>query len=65
MRLALNTGLSCGHFTDRREIDCDLFDDDMITLHLKTKGYCPKCNDFMETKRINLFVIEREVPEIT
>lgn len=55
-------GLVCGHFSDKQELD--MLDMTTLELDLNADEYCPRCNDFEKIKRVNVFIIEREIPEI-
>jgi hypothetical protein len=70
MMVGRRLGLSCGHFTPKEERE---FTEDNSPLQYcnfvapqldNWQEYCEQCNDFKVIKRINAFVIERDIPEV-
>lgn len=62
MKIAVMRGFLCGHFSERKELILEK--GEKLNIDFDGEGYCNRCNNFLKLKRLNIFVIERDVPEI-
>ncbi len=72
MRVGRRLGLDCGHFTPQETEEFD-FEHKNSPYQYHTfaapvvgedRCYCDQCNDAKTIKRINVFLVERDIPDI-
>jgi len=71
LKVARKLGLDCGHFTAQEEREWTernsfyqyhIFASPMVGYD---KEYCEQCNDSKIIKRVQVYLVERDIPELT